>query len=228
MRATPFRVVPQGVDAQCQARLLKGSFEQSGMELADDVSSYNAGLPKDAVPGQDLVLRGHDVVRTQRNQLPQHRLHGRSRLAHERGTVTPARLSGGFHALLAARLEALRQKNRKAAEATHRKAEIDLLAGQSIEVGGLAGFSPALPDHQVSQGDKALEMSVRDRSMHPRRLGGVVNRPLGLVHVKVEQDPPPGPILKRADRTVDLACLVPAHSASLSAHVRGEADPAKR
>jgi hypothetical protein len=125
-------------------------------------------------------------------------------------------------------LEALRQKNCKAAEAPHRKAEIDLLAGQSIKVGGLAGFSPALPDHQVSQGDKALEMRMRDRSVHAGRLGGVVDRPLGLVRIKVEQDSPTGPILKRADRTVDLACLGLAHSASLSAHVGGEADPAKR
>jgi hypothetical protein len=219
IRATAFRVVPESLGAESQARLLKGSFEQSGMELADDISGYNTGLPKDAVPGQDLVIGGHDVVRTQWSQLPQHRLRRLGRLAHERRTVAPARLSGGFATLLTACLEALRQKNRKAPEATHRKGEVDLLAGQSIKVGRLAGFSPALPDDQVSERDEALEMSMRDRSVNAGGLGSIVNGPFGLVYIKVEQDPPTGPILKRADRTVDLACIVLAHPASLSAHV---------
>jgi hypothetical protein len=221
IRAAPFRVVPQSLGAHCQARLLKGPFEQSGVELADDVSGDGTGLPKDAVPGEDLVVVGDDVVGTEGSQLAQHRLRGLSRLAHERRTVAPARLSGGFDTLLTACLEALRQKNSQAAEATHRKAEIDLLAGESIKVGRLAGFPTPLPDNQVSESDKALEMSMRDRSVHACGFGGIVNSPLGLVHIEVEQDPPTGPILKRADRTVDLACLVLAHSASLSAHVSG-------
>ena len=222
IRAAPFRVVPQGFGAHCQARLLKGSFEQSGMELADDDSGHGAGLPKDAVPGKDMAVISDDVVRTQGSQLPQHRLRGFSRLAHERGAVASARLSGGFDTLLTACLEALCQKASQAGESTHRKAEIDLLASQSIKVGRLAGFSPALPDDQVSERDKALEMSMRDRSVHAGDFGSIVNCPFGLVHIKVEQDPPTGPILKRADRTVDLAYLVLAHSASLSAHVGGE------
>ncbi len=218
IRAAPFRVVPQSLGAQCQARLLKSSFEQSGMELTDDVSGIGTGLPKDAVPGEDLVVIGDDVVRTQGSQLAQHRLRGVSRLVHERRAVAPARLSGGFDTLLTACLQALRQKAGKAGESTHRKAEVDLLAGQSIKVGRLAGFSPALPDHQVSERDKALEMCMRDRSVHTGGFGSIVDCPFGLVHIKVEQDPPAGPILKRADRSVDLAYLILAHSASLSAH----------
>lgn len=224
IRAAPFRVVPQSLGTYCQARLLKGSFEQSGLELADDVSGYGTGLPKDAVPGKDLAVISDDVVRAQGSQLPQHRLRGVSRLVHKRRAVASARLSGGFDTLLTACLEALRQKAGQAGESTHRIAEVDLLAGQSIKVGRLAGFSPALPDRQVSERDKALEMSMRDRSVHAGGFGSIVNCPFGLVYIKVEQDPPTGPILKRADRTVDLACLVLAHSASLSAHVGGETD----
>jgi hypothetical protein len=82
IRAAPFRVALQGFCAYCQARLLKGAFEQSGMELADDVSSYGTGLPKYAVPGKDLAVIGDDIVRTHGSQLPQHRLWGLSRLAH--------------------------------------------------------------------------------------------------------------------------------------------------
>jgi hypothetical protein len=194
------------------------------MELADDVSSYGTGLPKDTVPGEDLVIIGDDVVRTQGSQLAQHRLWGVSRLVHERRAVASARLSGGFDTLLTSCLEALRQKASQAGESTHRIAEIDLLASQSIKVGRLAGFSPALSDRQVSERDKALKMPVRDRSVHAGGFGSIVNRPFALVHIKVEQDLPTGPILKRADRTVDLAYLVLAHSASLSAHVGAETD----
>jgi len=63
--AASFRVVPQSLGAECHARLLKGPFEQPGMELADDVSGYRTGFTEDAVPGQDLLVMGHDVVRTQ-------------------------------------------------------------------------------------------------------------------------------------------------------------------
>jgi hypothetical protein len=222
IRAAPFRVVPQSLGAHCKAGLLKGSFEQSGMELADNVASYGTGLPKDAVPGDDLVIAGDDVVRTQGSQRAKHRLRGVRRLVHKRRAVASARISGGFDTLRTARLEALRQKASQAGESTYRIAEIDLSAGQSVEVGRLAGFSPALPDRQVSERDKALEVSVCDRSVHAGGFGSIVNRPLGLVHMKVEQDPPTGLILKRADRAVDLAYLVLAHCASLSAEVGGE------
>ena len=218
IRTTPLREVPKSLGAHCQACLLKGSFEQSGMELADDDSGYRTGLPKDAVPGHDLVIIAYEVVRTQGRQLAQHRRRRVSPLGHERRAVAPAGLSGGFDTLLTARLEALRQEASKAGESTYRIAEIDLLASQSIKVGRLAGFSPALTDRKVSQRNKALEMSMRDGSVHAGGFGGIVNCPFGLVHIKFEQDPPTGPILKRADRTVDLACLVLAHSASLSAH----------
>jgi hypothetical protein len=220
IRAAPFSVVPESFGAYWQAGLLKGSFEKSGVELADDVSGYGTGLPKDAVPGKNLVISVDDVVRTEGSQLAQHELRGVSRLVHERRPIASASLSGGFDTLLTACLEALRQKAGQAGESTHRIAEIDLLASQSIKVGRLAGFSPALPDRQVSERDKALEMSMRDRSVHAGGFGSIVNRPFALVHIKVEEDPPTGPILKRADRTVDLAYLVLAHSASLSAHVR--------
>ena len=63
-----------------------------------------------------------------------------------------------------------------------------------------------------------------DCSVHAGGLGSIVNCPFGLVDIKVEQDPPTGPILKRADRTVDLAYLVLAHSPSLSAHLGGETE----
>jgi hypothetical protein len=222
--AAPFRIVPESFSTHRQARLLKGSFEQSGMELADDVSGYGTGLPKDAVPGEDLVTIRDDVVRAQGSQLAQHSLRGIRRLVHERRAVASARLSGGSDTLLTACLEALCQKAGQTGKPTHRKAEIDLLAGQSIKVGGLAGFSTALADHQVSERDKALQMAMRDRSVHAGGFGSIVNGPFGLVHIKVEQDPPTGPILKRADRTIDLAYLVLAHSASLSAHVGEEAD----
>ena len=192
------------------------------MEFADDVSSCLTGLTKDAVPGEDLVIAGHDVVGTQRSQLAQHRLRRISRLVHERRAVASARLSRSFNTFLTACLEALRQQAGQAGESTHRIAEIDLLASQSIKVGRFAGFSPALPDHQVSERDKALEMAMRDRPVHARGFGSIVNCPFGLVHIKVEQDPPTGPILKRAYRTVDLVDLVLAHSASLSAHVGWE------
>jgi hypothetical protein len=225
IRAAPIRVVPQSLDAHRQARLVKGSFEQSGMELADDVSGDYTGLPKDAVPGKDVAVICDDIVRTQGSQLPQHRLRGLCRLAHERRAVAPARHSRGFDTLQTARLEALRQKASQAGEATHRKAEIDLLASLSIKVGRLAGFSPALPDDQVSERNKALEVSMGDCSVHAGGLGNIVNCPFGLMDIKVEQDPPTGPILKRADRKVDLAYLVLAHSPSLSAHVGGEPDP---
>jgi hypothetical protein len=225
--AAPFCVVPQRLGAHRQACLLKGSFEQSGMELADNVSGYGTGLAKDAVPSKNLVIIRGDVIRTQWSQLAQHRLRGVSLLVHERRAVAPARFSGGFDTLLTACLETLCQKAGQAGEPTHRIAEIDRLASQSIEVGRLAGLSPALPDRQVSESYKALEMSMRDCSVHAGGFGGIVNCPFGLVHIKVEQDPPTGPILKRADRTVDLACLVLAHSASLSARVGGETDCAK-
>jgi hypothetical protein len=224
IRAAPFRVIPQSLDAHLLARLLKGSFEQSGMKIADYVSGHGTGLPKDAVPGNDLAVIGDDVVRTKGSQFAQHRLRGLSRLAHERRAVAPTGLSGGFDTLQTACLEALRQKASQAGEATNRDAEIDLLASQSIKVGRLAGFSPALPDDQVSERDKALEMSMGDCSVNAGRLGSIVNCPFGLVHIKVEQDPPTSPILKRADRTVDLAFLVLAHCASLSAHIGGETD----
>jgi hypothetical protein len=190
------------------------------MELADDVAGYRTGLPKDAVPGEDLVIIGDDVVRTQGSQLAQHRVGGVSRPVHERRAVAPAGLSGGFDTLLTACLEALRQKASQAGESTHRIAEIDLPASQSIKVGRLAGFSPALPDRQVSERDKALEMSMGDGSVHAGSFGSIVNCPFGLVHIKVEQYSPTSSILKRADRTVDLAYLVLAHSLSLSAHGR--------
>ncbi len=186
IRAAPFRVVPQSLGAHSKARLLKGSFEQSGVELADDDSSCGAGLPKDAVPSEDLVIIGDDVVRTQGRQLAQHRLRGRSRLVHERSAVASARLSGGFDTILTACLEALRQEASQAGESTHRIAEIDLWASQSIKVGRLAGFSPALPDRQVSERHKALEMSMRDRSVHAGGFGSIVNCPFGLLHIKVE------------------------------------------
>ncbi|HXN92684.1 MAG TPA: hypothetical protein VN906_14500 [Candidatus Sulfotelmatobacter sp.] len=194
------------------------------MELANDVSRFGTGLPKDAVPGEDAVIVRDDVVGTQGRQLAQHRLRGVSRLAHERRAVAPARLPGDFDTLLTARLEALRQKGSQAGESTHRKGEVDLLAGQSIKVGRLAGFSPALPDRQVSERDKALKMSMRDCSVDAGGFGSIVNRPFRLVHIKVEQDSPTGPILKRADRAVDLASSVLAHSASLSAHIGGETE----
>jgi len=44
-----------------------------------------------------------------------------------------------------------------------------------------------------------------DRSVHAGGFCSIVNCPFGLVHIKVEQDSPTSPILKRADRTVDLA-----------------------
>ncbi len=194
------------------------------MELADDCSGYGTGFPKDAVPGEDLVIIGDDVVRTQGSQFAQHGLRGISRLVDERRAVASARLSGGFDTVLTAGLKALGQEAGQAGESTHRIAEFDPLASQSIEVGGLAGLSPALPDREVSERDKALEVSMRDRSVHAGGLGSIVNCPFRLMHIKVEQDPPTGPILKRADRTVDLAYFVLAHSASLSAHVGGEAD----
>jgi hypothetical protein len=225
IRAAQFRVVPQSLGAHCQARLLKGSFEQSGMEFADDLSGCGTGLPKDAVPSDYLVIIGDDIVRTEGAQLAQHGLRGVSSLAHERRAVVSARLSGGFDALRTACLEALRQEAGQAGESTDRIAEIDLMAGQSIKVGRLAGFAPALTDRQESERDKSLEMSMRDRSVHAGGFGGIVNCPFGLVNIEVEQDPPPGSILKRADRTVDLAYLVLAHSASLSAHVGGENRP---
>jgi len=218
-RAAPFRVVPQSLGAHCQARLLKGSFEQSGVELADDVSGYGTGLSKDAVPREDLVIIGHDVVRTQGSQLAQHRPRGVSQPVHERGAKASARISGSFDTLLTACLEALRQKASQAGELTHRIAEIDLLASQPIKVGRLAGFSPALPDRQVSERDKALEMSMRDCSVDAGGFGSIVYCPFALVHIEVKQDPATSRILKRADRTVDLAYLVLIHSASLSAHV---------
>jgi hypothetical protein len=224
IRTTPFRVVPQSLGSQCQARLLKSSFEQSSMEFADDVASYRTRLPKDAVAGENLAVIGDHVVRTQWSQLPQHRLRGVSRRAHERPAVAPPRLSRRFDALLTACSETLRQKAGQAGKAPHRKAEIDLLASQSVKIGRLAGFSSALTDRQVSERDKTLEMSMRDSSVHPGGFGRVVDRPFGLMHIEVEQDAPTGSILKRADRAVDLACLVLAHVASLSAHVGWEPD----
>jgi hypothetical protein len=175
------------------------------MELADDFSGYGTGLPKDAVPGEDQVIVGDDVVRTQGSQLVQHRLRGISRRVHEGRAVASPRLSCGFDTLLTACLEAFRQKAGQAGESTNRIAELDLLASQSIKVGRLAGFAPALPDRQVSERDKALEMSMRDRSVHAGGFGSIVNGPFGLVHIEVEQNPPTSPILKRADRAVDLA-----------------------
>src|SRR6202158_5077873 len=68
-------------------------------------------------------------------------------------------------------------------------------------------------------------MCMRDSSVHAGGFRSVVNRPFGLVQKEVDQDPAPGPIRKRADRTVDLARLVLAHSASLSVHVGGVAWP---
>jgi hypothetical protein len=194
------------------------------MEPADDVSSHGTSLPKDTVPGEDLIIVDDDVVRAQGSQLAQHRLRGVSRRVHERRAVAPPRLSGGFDTLLTACLETFRQKACQAGEPTHRITEIELFASQPIKVGGLAGFSPALPDRQVSERDKALEMSMGDRSVHAGGFGNNVNCPFALVDIKVEQDPPTSRILKRADRTVDLVYLVLAHSASLSAHVRGETD----
>jgi hypothetical protein len=196
------------------------------MEPADDVSGHGTGLPKDAVSGEDLVIIGDDVVRTQGSQLAQHRLRGVSRLVYERRAVASARLSGGFDPLLTPCLEALGQKASQAGEPTHRIAEIDLFASQSIKVGGLAGFSPALPDCKVSERDKALEMSMRDRSVDASGFGSIVNCPFALVHIKVEQDPPTSPILKRAHRAVDIAFLILAHFASLSARVGWETDRA--
>jgi len=119
-------------------------------------------------------------------------------------------------------LEALREKAGQAGESTHRIAEIDWLAGQSIKVGRLAGFSSALPDRKLSERDETLEVSMCDRAVNAGGFGRVVNCPLGLVHIEVEQDPPTGPILQRADRTFDLVCVVLAHAASLSAHVGGQ------
>jgi hypothetical protein len=187
------------------------------MQFANDIFGYRTGLPKDAVPGEDLAIIRDHVVRAQWSQLTEHGLRGVSRFVHERCAVASARFSGGFDTFLTARLETLCQKASQAGESTHRIAEIDLLAGQAIKVGRLAGFSAALPDHQVSKRDEPLEMSMRDRSVDAGCFGGIVNCPFGLVDIKVEQDPPTGPILKRADRMVDFACLVLAHPASLSA-----------
>jgi len=222
IRTAPFRVVPQRLRPYRQARLLKGSFEQSGMELADDGSGCDTGLSKDAVLGEDLVVVGDDVVRAQGSQLAQHRLRGVSQLVHERRAVSPARCSGGFDTLLTARLETLCQEACQAGKSTHGIAEIDLLAGQSIKVGRLTGFSPALPDRQESKRNEALQMSMRNRSVHAGRFGGIIDRPFGLVYVKVEQDLPTGGILKRADRTIDRAYIVLVHAARLPARVGGD------
>lgn len=222
IRAAPCLVVPKSLDAQRQARLPKGSFEQSGVKLADDVSCFGTGLPKDAIPGNDLVVVDDDVLGTQGSQIAQYRLRGVSGFVHERRAVASAGLPGGLDTLLTTCLEAVRQNAGQAFEASHRIGEIDLSAGQPIEVGRLAGFSAALPDDQVPKRDETLEMCMSDRAVHTCGFGSIVHRPFSLVRVKVEQDPPTGSILKRADRAVDLAYLVPAHSASLSAHVGGE------
>ena len=224
VRTAPFRVVPESLGAHRQARLLKGSLEQSGVELADDVSGFGAGLPKNAVPGEDLAAIGDDVIRTQWSQLVQHGLRGVSPLVYERRAVAPARLSSCSDTLRTARLETLRQKAGQAGEATNREAEINLLVSQSIEIGGFAGFSAALPDRQVSERDKALEVSMRDGAVYSGGFGSIVNCPFGLVHIKVEQDPSTGPILKCSDRALDLAFLVLDHLASLSANVGWESD----
>jgi len=100
-------------------------------------------------------------------------------------------------------------------KSAHRIAEVELLASQSIEVCRLAGFSPALPDSQVAERDQVFQMPVRDRPVHACGFGSIVNCPLGLAHIKLKQDPATGPILKRADGTVDFAKVVLAHSGQL-------------
>lgn len=194
------------------------------MEFADHVDGHGTGLPKDTVPGEDLGIIDDDIVRTQGSQLAQHRLRGISRLVHQRRAVASASPSGGFDTLSTACLETLRQKASQASESTHGIAEIDLFAGHSINIGRLAGSSPTLPDRQVSERNKALQMAVSNRSVHANGFGGIVNGPFALLHIKVEQDPATSWILKRADRTVDVAYIVLAHPASLSAHVGGETD----
>jgi len=69
IRAAQFGEVPQGLSAHFQPRLLEGAFEQTGVELADDVWNEGARLPKDAVPGDDLVTIPNDVVGTEGSQL---------------------------------------------------------------------------------------------------------------------------------------------------------------
>jgi len=67
--------------------------------------------------------------------------------------LAAARLPGGLDTLRTTCLEALRQEAGQAGETTHWIAEIDLLASKSIKVGGFAGFSSPLADHQVPERD---------------------------------------------------------------------------
>jgi len=116
-------------------------------------------------------------------------------------------------------MKALGQQSGQSCKSSYRVAQVDLLAGQPIELGWLAGFPSALAGCEISEGDQTLKMSVGDRTVHANGFGDIVDRPFGLVHMEVEQDSSTGPILKRADRAVDIAYLVLSHTPSLSVRV---------
>lgn len=198
------------------------------MELADDVSGCRTRLPKDAVAGDEPAIIRDDVLRTQRSQLVQHRLRRVMRLADKRRAVAPPRLPCRFDTFTTARLEALRQEACQAGEAPCGEGEVDLPARQSVKVGRLAELSPTPPDGEIPECDKPCEVSVGDSAVHTGGPGHVVNGPLGLVHVEVQQDPTTGPILERADRAIDLAYPLLTHPASLSRDVNRKIDGSPR
>jgi hypothetical protein len=123
---------------------------------------------------------------------------------------------------LAALLKALGQQGGKSCKPSHRIAQVDLVAGEPIELGWLAGFPSALAGCEISEGDKTFEMSVSYRSVHSDGFGDTVHRPFGLVYIEVEQDPSAGLILKRADRAVELLYFVLSHIPELTVSYQRE------
>jgi hypothetical protein len=193
--AAPLGVVHEGLGPESQPGLLEGPFEQASVELANHFLGDCAGLPENAVLGQDLIVIGDGVVGSKRRQLPKHRP-GRIRLLNnKRRSVSSACLPGGLDSLTALALKALGQEAGKLCEPANRIAQLDLLTGQPIEFGGLAALPSALPDRKITEGNQALEVPVGNGPMYPHRFGDIVHRPFRLVHKEVKQDPSASRIL---------------------------------
>ncbi len=184
------------------------------MELANDVFGASTRLAEDAVASDDLVAV-HLVLGAERGQLMEYRLRGIGGSTDERRAVAAAGLPGSLDPALTTLTKALGEKRGESCEPSNRVAQIDLLIREAIELGWFSLLASALTGHEVPQRHEALKMAVRDRSVHSDRFRDIVDGPLTVMRVEVEEDPSSGRVLKGADDLVQLCQMILPHAGTL-------------
>ena len=184
------------------------------MEFADHILGGSTSLAKDAVPGQDLVVRDR-VDRPQRGQLTEHGLGRIRRFTNQRGPISAASLPRRPNAFSSTLLQRFSQKTRQSGEPPGRITEVNLLAGEAIELRWLPELSSALARHQVAERHQPLEVVVSDGSVDSDGLGDIVDGPLGCMHIKIQENSAAGRILECADGSIDLSEIIVCHLRSV-------------